>query len=88
MSPSLAEVESSSRCWENEAKESVEKMTRVEAERDTARHDASMARMDANATGSAKAKVESLLARVQNALMLAKEARRKAKDEASCLANE
>ena len=64
MSASLAEAESSSRRWENEAKESVEKMARAEAERDVARNDALMARMDADASGSARAKVESELARV------------------------
>ena len=37
-------------------------MARVEAERDDARYEASMARMDADAAGSAKAIVESELA--------------------------
>ena len=41
------------------------------------RHDASMACMDADAVGNARAKVESELARVQNALVVAEEARRK-----------
>ena len=59
LSASLADAESSSRCWDNEAKESIEKMARVEAERDTARHDASMVCMDADTTGNARAKVES-----------------------------
>ena len=59
LSASLAEAELSSIVWENEAKESVEKMGRDEAERDTARHDASIARMDADAAGNARAKVES-----------------------------
>ena len=67
MSASLAKAKSSSRCWENEAKESVEKMARAKAERDTAHHDASMVRMDADAVSNARAKVESDLARVQNA---------------------
>ena len=58
------------------------------AERDTARHDASMTRMDANAAGNARAKVESELAKVQNSLAVAEEARRKAKDEVSRLADE
>ena len=64
LSASLVEAESNSRRWENEAKESVEKMARAEAERDAAHHGASLARMDADAVGSAKAKVESELARV------------------------
>ena len=63
-SASLAEAESISQGWENEAKESVEKMVRVNIERDVTLHNVSMARMDADATGSAKAKVESELARV------------------------
>ena len=88
MSASLAEAESSSRRWENEAKGRVERMARAEAERDVARHDASMTRMDANAAGSARAKVEFELARVQKALAIAEEARRKAEDEASRQADE
>ena len=64
LSASLAEAESSSWRWENEAKESVEKMDRVEAERDTACHDASIARMDADGAGNVRTKVESKLARV------------------------
>ena len=36
LSASLAEVESSSRHWENEARGSVEKMARAEIERDAA----------------------------------------------------
>ena len=47
-----------------------------------------MARMDVDAAGSARAKVESELAKVQNDLAVAEKARRKAEDEASCLANE
>ena len=88
LSASLAEAESRSQRWEKEAKESVEKVARAEEERDTARHEASMARMDADAAGSARAKVESKLVRVQNALAIAEEARWKAEDEASRLAVE
>ena len=44
-----------------------------------------MAHMDADAAESARAKVESELARVQNALAVSEEARRKAEDEASHL---
>ena len=50
-------------------------MAQAEAERDVARHEASMARMDAVAAGSARANVEFELARVQNALEIAEEAR-------------
>ena len=63
-------------------------MARAEAERDAARHEASMARMDAEAAGNARAKVESELARVLNALAVSEEARWKVEDDASHLAVE
>ena len=63
-------------------------MARAKAERDTAHHEALMACMDANAVGSARAKVESELARVQNALAVIEEARQKAKEEDNRLAVE
>ena len=59
--------------------------SRAEAEIDAARYEASMVRMDADAAGSAKAKVESELARVQNALAVSEEARRKVENETSRL---
>ena len=43
-------------------------MARAEAEREAPRHDALMARMDVDAAGNARARVESKLARVQNSL--------------------
>ena len=70
MSASLAEAESSSRCSEKEAKEGVEKVARAKAERDVAHYEASMTCMDADAARSARTKVESKLARVQNALAI------------------
>ena len=63
-------------------------MARAEAERDVAHHEALMACMDADAVGNERAKVESELARVQNALAIANETRWKAEDEASHLAVE
>ena len=63
----------SSRRWESEAKEAVERAVRAEAERDAARHEASMARLDAKATGSSR-EVESELARVQHTLATLKDA--------------
>ena len=57
-------------------------------ERDAARHEALSACMDADAGGSVRARVESELARVQNALAVLEEARRKAEDKASHLAVE
>ena len=84
----LAEAESRSQCWEKEVKESVEKVARAEVERDVAHHESLMARMDVDAVGSVRAKVESELVRVQNALEVVEEARRKVEDEAGCLAFE
>ena len=86
LSASLVEVESRSQRWEKEAKEGVEKVAREEAERDATRYEASMAHMDVDVAGSAKEKVKSELARVQNALAVTEEARRKAEDKASRLA--
>ena len=63
-------------------------MARAKAERDAARHDALMARMDADAAGNARARVESELARVQNALATTEEARWKTDDEVSRLTDE
>ena len=59
LSASLPEAESRSLRWEEEAKEGMEKVARAEAERDAARHEASMAHMDADAAGSAREKVVS-----------------------------
>ena len=88
LSASLAETASRSWWWEKEAKEGVEKVAQAKVERDAASHKASMARMDADAARSARMQVESELVRVQNALAVSEEARRKAKDEASRLAVE
>ena len=77
LSASLAEAESRSQRCEQVAKESVEKVARDEAERDIAHYEALMACMDADAMGSVRAKVESELARVQNALAVVKKAKRK-----------
>ena len=63
-------------------------MAHTKAKRDTARHDALMARMDVDAKGSARARVESELARVQNVLAVAEKARRKTDDEVSRLTDE
>ena len=63
-------------------------MARAEAERDVARHDALMARIDADVARNARARVESELARVQNALASVEEARQKADDKVSRLTDE
>ena len=52
------DAESSSRRWEPEAKEAVERAAQAEAERDAARHEVSMAQLEAEATRSAQAEVE------------------------------
>ena len=62
------EAEASLRHWESKAKEAVERVVRVEAERDAACHEASMAKLNAEAAGNARVQVESELARVQYAL--------------------
>ena len=85
LSASLAEVESRSQRWEKEAKEGVEKMARAKAKRDSARHEASMARTNADAEQSARVKVESKLVRVQNALAVLEKVRWKVEDEANRL---
>ena len=77
LSASLIEAKASSRRWESEAKEAVERAVRVEAERDVARHEASMARLDAEAVESTWAQVESKLARVLHALAASEDARQK-----------
>ena len=58
------EAEASSWRRESEAKEAVERVVRAEVERDAARHEASMARLDAEVAGSTRAQVQSELARI------------------------
>ena len=64
LSASLAEAESRSRRWEKEAKEGVKKVAQAEEERDAARQEAFMARMDVDTERSSGVKVEFELARV------------------------
>ena len=85
LSASVAKAESRSQCWEKEAKEGVKKVARAKEERDSDLHEASMAHMDVDAGRSARVKVESELASVQNALAILEKAKWKAEDEASCL---
>ena len=49
------EPEVSSRCWESEVQEAVERAVRVEAERDATWYEASMAKLDAQVAGTTKA---------------------------------
>ena len=71
------EAEASSQHWESEAKEAVERAVRAKAERDAARHEVSMAKLNAKVAGSTWAQVESELTRVQRALAASKDARQK-----------
>ena len=73
---SLKQAELTCRCLELEARESVEKAARAEAERDTASHEAAMAKLTTEGALNTWAQIESELARVQNALALAEEARK------------
>ena len=69
MRASLMEAESNSRRWKTVAKEAVERAILAEAERDVARRDVAMARLDIEAVGSARAQAEFKLAHVQIALV-------------------
>ena len=71
------EAESKSRRLELEAREVVERASHAEEERDVARHEVAMARLEIDAAGSARAQMESELARVQHALATSKDAQRK-----------
>ena len=55
LSASLVEAKASSRCWESEAQEAVERVVQAEVERDVTRHEASMAKLDTETAGSAQA---------------------------------
>ena len=52
---SLKEAKHSSRRWKLEAKEAVERAVRAEAERDAARHETAMARLEIEAMSYARA---------------------------------
>ena len=78
MDASLAKVKSKSKQWELEAKVDKEKVTRMEKERDEAKHEAKVALLAASTTGDARARVKEDLARVQEALVAAEEGKCKA----------
>ena len=75
---SLKQAELTCRRLELEARESAKRAAWAEAERDTARHEAAMAKLTTEGALNTRVQIESELARVQNALALAKEARQKA----------
>ena len=80
-SASLKKAELVCRRLELEVKESVERAIRVEAERDTACHEATMAKLAAEGAVNTQAQIESELARAQRALAVSKSARLKAESE-------
>ena len=80
-SASLKKVELACRHLELEARESVERTARAEAERDATCHEAAMAKLATEGAVNTRAQIESELARVQRALALAVEARRRVESE-------
>ena len=76
-SASLKKSELACRRLELEARESVERAARAEAERDTTRHEVVMAKLATEGAVNTQAQIESELARVQSALVLAEEARQR-----------
>ena len=77
-SASLKKTELACRRLELEVRESTERAVRAEAERDAACHEAAMAKLATEGAVNTRAQIESELARVQRALALAEEARRRA----------
>ena len=71
--------------WEQKAKAGIERIAGAGKERDEAKEDAQLAQLGANAACDAKARVEDNLGRVQDALVVPEEARRKAKAEVDLL---
>ena len=80
-SASLKKAELVCRRLELEARESVERAARAEAERDAACHEAAMAKLETEEAVNTRAQIESELAWVQRALALTEEARRRAEFE-------
>ena len=66
---------------ELEAKKSAERAARAEAERDAARHEATMVKLEIEGAVNTRAQMESELARVQRASAVAESARLKAESE-------
>ena len=77
-SSSLKKAKLACRRLELKARESAERDARDEAERDTACHEVAMAKLATEGAFNTRAQIESELTRVQNALALAEEARRRA----------
>ena len=80
-SASLKKVELACHPLELEVRESAKRAARAEAERDAASHEAAMAKLATKGVVNTRAQIESKLARVQRALALAEEVRRRAEYE-------
>ena len=80
-SASLKEAELACHRLKLGAKESTERAAQAEADRDAARHEAAMAKLEIEGTVNTRAQVESELTRVQHALAVAEGARMKAESE-------
>ena len=80
-SASLKKAELACRRLELEAKDSTERAAWAEAERNTARHEAAMAKLEIEGVINTRAQMEFELAQVQCALAVAESARLKAKSE-------
>ena len=76
-STSLKKAMLACRRLELEAREFAERAARVEAKRDVACHEEVIAKLATEGAVNTQAQIESELARVQRALMLAEEARRR-----------
>ena len=80
-SASLKKSELACHRLELEARKYAKRAARAEAERDSARHEAAMAKLATEGAVNTWAQMESELARFQSALVLAEEARRRAEFE-------
>ena len=77
----LKEAESNSKRWESEVREATEKAVRTKVEREVARHEVAMARLETEAVDNTRAQMESELARVQRTLVASEDAWRKVESE-------
>ena len=81
MDASLKEVQLTAQHWELEAKEATDRAARAKAERDAARHETVMARLETEAAGNARVQVELEMSRVQWTLTTTNGGRLKAESE-------
>ena len=78
---SLKEAQSSTRRRELEARDAVDRVARVEAKRDAARHEVVMAQLETDVVNNAREQMEFELTRVQRAFATSEGARLKAESE-------